>query len=144
MGGQARDRVAARKGLVEQEQPGFDRQGAREIARLVHPSAEIPVKIGNTAVSRRVVEAVWGFFAIYVVVFTALLLALMMTGLDQESAFAAVAATLNNLGPGLGDVTSGFMTVSPEGQWIVIVAMVLGRIEIFTLLVLITPTCWRR
>ena len=120
------------------------RQGAREIARLVHPSAEIPVKIGNTAVSRRVVEAVWGFFAIYVVVFTALLLALMMTGLDQESAFAAVAATLNNLGPGLGEVTSGFMTVSPEGQWIAIVAMVLGRLEIFTLLVLVTPTFWRR
>ncbi|MEO0615621.1 MAG: potassium transporter TrkG, partial [Pseudomonadota bacterium] len=112
--------------------------------RLVHPSAEIPVKIGNTAVSRRVVEAVWGFFALYVVVFTVLLLALMTTGLDQESAFAAVAATLNNLGPGLGEVTNGFMTVSPAGQWIAIVAMVLGRLEIFTLLVLVTPTFWRR
>jgi trk system potassium uptake protein TrkH len=120
------------------------RQGTREIARLVHPSAEIPVKIGKVAVSRRVIEAVWGFFAIYVVVFTALLLAMLMTGLDQESAFAAIAASLNNLGPGLGEVTSGFMTVSPAGQWIAIVAMVLGRLEIFTLLVLITPTFWRR
>lgn len=120
------------------------RQGAREIARLVHPSAEIPVKIGRKAVSRRVVEAVWGFFAVYMVVFVAILLALLSTGLDQESAFAAVAATLNNLGPGLGEVTSGFMNVSPAGQWICIVAMVLGRLEIFTLLVLITPTFWRR
>ncbi|MEM7612734.1 MAG: TrkH family potassium uptake protein [Pseudomonadota bacterium] len=120
------------------------RQGAREIARLVHPSAEIPVKIGNKAVSRRVVEAVWGFFAVYIVVFVIILLALMSTGLDQVSAFAAVAATLNNLGPGLGEVTSGFMTVSAQGQWIAIVAMVLGRLEIFTLLVLITPTFWRR
>ncbi len=120
------------------------RQGAREIARLVHPSAEIPVKIGNKAVSNRVVEAVWGFFSVYVVVFVILMLALMWTGLDQESAFAAIAATLNNLGPGLGEVTSGFMNVSPAGQWIAIVAMVLGRLEIFTLLVLITPTFWRR
>ncbi len=120
------------------------RQGAREIARLVHPSAEIPVKIGKKAVSRRVVEAVWGFFAVYIVVFVVILLALVSTGLDQESAFAAVAATLNNLGPGLGEVTSGFMNVSPTGQWICIVAMVLGRLEIFTLLVLITPTFWRR
>ncbi|MEM6818250.1 MAG: TrkH family potassium uptake protein [Pseudomonadota bacterium] len=120
------------------------RQGAREIARLVHPSAEIPVKIGKKAVSRRVVEAVWGFFAVYIVVFVVILLALVSTGLDQESAFAAVAATLNNLGPGLGEVTSGFMNVSPAGQWICIVAMVLGRLEIFTLLVLITPTFWRR
>ena len=120
------------------------RQGAREIARLVHPSAEIPVKIGRKAVPRRVVEAVWGFFAVYIVVFALILLALLGTGLDQESAFAAVAATLNNLGPGLGEVTSGFMNVSPVGQWICIVAMVLGRLEIFTLLVLITPTFWRR
>ncbi|MFK8053989.1 MAG: TrkH family potassium uptake protein [Woeseiaceae bacterium] len=120
------------------------RQGAREIARLVHPSAEIPVKIGNKAVSRRVVEAVWGFFALYIVVFTAILLALLSTGLDQESAFSATAATLNNLGPGLGEVTSGFMNVSPAGQWVSVIAMVLGRLEIFTLLVLITPTFWRR
>lgn len=120
------------------------RQGAREIARLVHPSAEIPVKIGNKAVSRRVVESVWGFFAIYVVVFVVILLLLLSTGLDQESAFAAVAATLNNLGPGLGEVTSGFMNVSPAGQWVSVFAMVLGRLEIFTLLVLITPTFWRR
>ncbi|MEN7341651.1 MAG: TrkH family potassium uptake protein [Pseudomonadota bacterium] len=120
------------------------RQGAREIARLVHPSAEIPVKIGNKAVSRRVVEAVWGFFALYIVVFTVILLALLSTGLDQASAFAATAATLNNLGPGLGEVTSGFMNVSPAGQWVSVIAMVLGRLEIFTLLVLVTPTFWRR
>ncbi|MEL6868500.1 MAG: TrkH family potassium uptake protein [Pseudomonadota bacterium] len=120
------------------------RQGAREIARLVHPSAEIPVRIGNKAVSRRVVEAVWGFFSVYMVVFVIILLLMLSTGLDQQSAFSAVAATLNNLGPGLGEVTTGFMNVTPAGQWISIIAMVLGRLEIFTLLVLITPTFWRR
>ncbi|MEM8983608.1 MAG: TrkH family potassium uptake protein [Pseudomonadota bacterium] len=120
------------------------KQGAREITRLVHPSAEIPVRIGRKAVSYRVIEAVWGFFAVYVIVFVTVLMALLATGLDPVTAFSAVAATLNNLGPGLGGVTGGFMGVSDAGKWVSIVAMVLGRLEIFTLLVLITPTFWRR
>ncbi len=119
------------------------KQGVREIVRLVHPSAEIPVKLGNTAVQHRVVDAVWGFFSIYVVVFSAMLVLMMMTGLDQVTAFSAVAATLNNLGPGLGDVASGFMTLTDPAKWIAIAGMLLGRLEIFTLLVLITPTFWR-
>jgi len=120
------------------------KQGVREIVRLVHPSAEIPVKLGNKAVPPRVVDAVWGFFSVYVVVFSAMMLAMMATGLDQVTAFSAIAATLNNLGPGLGDVASGFMSVSDPAKWISIAAMLLGRLEIFTLLVLITPTFWRR
>ena len=119
------------------------KQGIREIVRLVHPSAEIPVKLGNTAVQHRVVDAVWGFFAMYVVVFSAMLVLMMMTGLDQVTAFSAVAATLNNLGPGLGDVASGFMSLTDPAKWIAIAGMLLGRLEIFTLLVLITPTFWR-
>ena len=119
------------------------KQGVREIARLVHPSAEIPVKLGTSAVPPRVVDAVWGFFSVYIVVFSIMLLAMMMTGLDQVTAFSAVAATLNNLGPGLGDVAAGFMTVPDTAKWIAIVGMLLGRLEIFTLLVLITPTFWR-
>jgi len=119
------------------------KQGAREVARLVHPNAEIPVKLGNTAVPYRVVDAVWGFFSVYIVVFGVMLLAMMATGLDQVTAFSAVAATLNNLGPGLGDVTSGFMSVSDTAKWISVAGMLLGRLEIFTLLVLITPTFWR-
>jgi trk system potassium uptake protein TrkH len=118
-------------------------QGVREIVRLVHPSAEIPVKLGNKAVQFRVVDAVWGFFSVYIVVFVVLMLAMLATGLDQVTAFSAIAATLNNLGPGLGDVASGFMTVSDPGKWIAIAGMLLGRLEIFTLLVLITPTFWR-
>ena len=119
------------------------KQGVREIARLVHPNAEIPVKLGSKAVSPRVVEAVWGFFSVYIIVFGVMLLAMMSTGLDQVTAFSAVAATLNNLGPGLGDVASGFMSISDTAKWISVVGMLLGRLEIFTLLVLITPTFWR-
>ena len=119
------------------------KQGAREIVRLVHPSAEIPVKLGSTAIPFRVVDAVWGFFSVYIVVFGIMLLAMMSTGLDQVTAFSAVAATINNLGPGLGEVAAGFMTLTDTAKWIAIVGMLLGRLEIFTLLVLITPTFWR-
>jgi trk system potassium uptake protein TrkH len=119
------------------------KQGIREIARLIHPNAEIPVKLGASAVPVRVVDAVWGFFSVYIVVFGAMLVAMMATGLDQVTAFSAVAATLNNLGPGLGDVASGFMTVNDPAKWVAIVGMLLGRLEIFTLLVLITPVFWR-
>ncbi len=119
------------------------KQGAREIMRLVHPSAEIPVKVGNKAVPYRVVDAVWGFFAVYMIVYGIMMLAMMFTGLDQVTAFSAVAATLNNLGPGLGDVSSGFMTLTNEAKWIAVAGMLLGRLEIFTLLVLITPMFWR-
>ena len=72
-----------------------------------------------------------------------MLIMMMATGLDQVTAFSAVAATLNNLGPGLGEVAAGFMTVSDTAKWIAVVGMLLGRLEIFTLLVLITPTFWR-
>jgi trk system potassium uptake protein TrkH len=119
------------------------KQGVREVARLVHPSAEIPVKLGNAAIPPRVVDAVWGFFSVYIIVFGVMLLAMMATGLDQVTAFSAVAATLNNLGPGLGDVTSGFMSLSDTAKWISVAGMLLGRLEIFTLLVLVTPTFWR-
>jgi trk system potassium uptake protein TrkH len=119
------------------------KQGTREIVRLVHPSAEIPVKLGSGAVPFRVVDAVWGFFSVYVIVYGIMLIAMMSTGLDQVTAFSAVAATLNNLGPGLGEVAAGFMTVDTTAKWIAVAAMLLGRLEIFTLLVLITPTFWR-
>jgi trk system potassium uptake protein TrkH len=120
------------------------KQGSREIARLVHPSAEIPVKLGPRAVQPRVIEAVWGFFSVYVVVFAVMMMLMLSTGLDQVTAFSAVAAVLNNLGPGLGDVASGFTTVPTLGKWVAILAMVMGRLEIFTLLVLVTPIFWRR
>jgi len=119
------------------------KQGLREIVRLIHPNAEIPVKIGNTAVPFRVVDAVWGFFSVYIVVFGVMLIAMMATGLDQVTAFSAVAATLNNLGPGLGGIAAGFMDLNETAKWISIGGMLLGRLEIFTLLVLFTPVFWR-
>jgi trk system potassium uptake protein TrkH len=119
------------------------KQGGREVKRLVHPSAQIAVKIGGTVVPQRVIDSVWGFFAAYIGIFVVLLLVVMATGLDQVSAFSAVAACMNNLGPGLGEVLANFASVNDYAKWLLAGAMLLGRLEIFTLLVLFTPAFWR-
>ncbi|MCB1877460.1 MAG: TrkH family potassium uptake protein [Chromatiales bacterium] len=119
------------------------KQGMREITRLIHPSAHIPVRVGGKTLSPRVVDAVWGFFALYVASFTFMYLALAATGLDLITSFSAVAACMNNLGPGLGGVGASFAELGDLAKWILCFAMVLGRLEIFTLLVLITPGFWR-
>jgi trk system potassium uptake protein TrkH len=119
------------------------RQGMREIVRLIHPNAQVPIKIGGTLMPYRVVDAVWGFFATYVAVFSFMLLALMATGLDQVTAFSAVAACINNLGPGLGDVALHYGEIGSTAKWILSLAMLLGRLEIFTLLVVLSPSFWR-
>ncbi len=120
------------------------KQGMREISRLIHPNAKIPVKVGNKAMPERVVEAVWGFFATYIGCFTLMMLALLATGLDQVTAFSAVAACMNNLGPGLGDVGFHYGAINDTAKWVLTLAMLLGRLEIFTLLVLFLPAFWRR
>jgi trk system potassium uptake protein TrkH len=120
------------------------KQGARELKRLVHPSAQIAVKIGKKPLPEKVLEAVWGFFAAYFAISALMILLLMATGLDQETAFSAVAACLNNLGPGLGDVGQNFASINDFAKWVLCLAMLLGRLEIFTLLVLFTPAFWRK
>ncbi|HTE41229.1 MAG TPA: TrkH family potassium uptake protein [Steroidobacteraceae bacterium] len=120
------------------------KQGSREIVRLVHPNAILPVKLGDKAVDWRIIDAVWGFFAIYVACFAVLMVALMATGVDQITAFSAIASGINNAGPGLGQVTLTFTTMNETGKWIYILAMLLGRLEIYPLLVLIAPAFWRR
>jgi trk system potassium uptake protein TrkH len=119
------------------------RQGTREVTRLIHPNAEVAVKLGDKPVGPRIVEAVWGFFAVYLVVFTLLMLALMGTGVDQITAFSAIATCINNVGPGLGEVASNFQSVNASGLWISTIAMLLGRLEIFPILVLLSPGFWR-
>ncbi len=120
------------------------KQGLREVERLIHPRAEIPIKLGKVPVPGRVVEAVWGFFAVYVMVFMAMLLALLATGLDIITAFSAVGACINNLGPGLEGVAQTYGDLPDTAKWILCLAMLLGRLEVFTLLVLVTPTFWRK
>ncbi len=120
------------------------KQGQRELRRLIHPNAHLLVKVGRNAMSDQVVDAVWGFFAAYVLVFLVFMLLMMAVGLDQVSAFSAVAASMNNLGPGLGDVSANYSSVSDAGKLLLSLAMLMGRLEIFTLLVLFTPEFWKR
>ncbi|MGY2999466.1 Trk-type K+ transport system membrane component [Ewingella americana] len=118
-------------------------QGSRELKRLVHPNAVYTIKLGNRALPERIIEAVWGFFSAYALVFIVSMLAIVATGVDNFSAFAAVTATLNNLGPGLGVVADNFASMNSTAKWVLIVTMLFGRLEVFTLLVLFTPTFWR-
>jgi trk system potassium uptake protein TrkH len=118
-------------------------QGKREVDRLIHPKAVYSVKLGDRAIPGRVVEAVWGFFAAYAIVFVVIMIGLIGTGLDNISAFSATAAALNNLGPGLGSIAGTYAQVSDSGKWLLMTAMLFGRLEIFSLLVLFSPTFWR-
>lgn len=121
----------------------IQKQGARELRRLIHPNAIYHVKLGRKVVDDRVIEAVWGFFSIYIILFILMMLAIMGTGLDFTTAFSAVGAAINNLGPGLGDVSAHYGNINDTAKWILCFAMLLGRLEIFTLLVLFSPAFWR-
>lgn len=120
------------------------KQGLREVHRLIHPNAIFPIKMNKRPVSNRIIEAVWGFFSVYVILFLFMLLAVVATGLDFLSAFSAVAACINNLGPGLGSVAYHYGDITSTAKIILCLAMILGRLEIFTLLVLFTPMFWRK
>lgn len=120
------------------------KQGQREIMRLIHPNAQVTVKIGKQPVDDSIINAVWGFFAAYVALFVLIMLILMFNGLDQITAFSAVAATINNLGPGLGEVSANYASLSDFNKLLLCFSMLLGRLEIFTLLVLLTPAFWRK
>ncbi|MBS3957883.1 MAG: TrkH family potassium uptake protein [Xanthomonadaceae bacterium] len=119
------------------------RQGFRELKQLVHPKGQFLVKVGGKRVSESVVIAVAGFCALYLLAFVAMTLLLVADGVDLVTAFSAVAACINNLGPGLGAVASNYQELGLFSTWVCSFAMVLGRLEVFTLLVLLTPQFWR-
>ena len=119
------------------------KQGRREINQLIHPSAFFPIKLGGKPVPDNVINAIWGFFALYIFSYLVLSLAMTATGADPLTAFSAVTACLNNLGPGLGAVAKNYAAIDPAGKWILSGAMLMGRLELFTLLVLLTPAFWR-
>jgi trk system potassium uptake protein TrkH len=120
------------------------KQGMREVMRLIHPNAVIAVKVGKVSVPDSIAQAVWGFFSVYVMLFFLMLVGVMATGVDQVTAWSAVGSALNNLGPALGEATSHYGNLPDFAKWVLVVAMLLGRLEIFTVLVLFTPAFWRR
>lgn len=122
------------------------KQWFRETVALVHPHAVIPLKIAGQVVSNRVVNSVLAFVFVYFMTIVVLTFVLLATELDFITAFTAVLASLNNAGPGLGQVgpATNYAALSDLQTWICILAMFLGRIELFTFLVLFTRTFWRK
>ena len=115
----------------------------KEIKTFIHPSAYVSIKLNHKSVSESVLVSVWGFFSLYVIAFVIILIALMFSGLDQVSAFSATAASINNLGPGLGEVAANYGSVSDSAKWILSFSMLLGRLEILTLMALLHKAFWR-
>jgi trk system potassium uptake protein TrkH len=120
------------------------KQAQRELRRLIHPSAEVPIKLEGRVVPDEIVYAVGGFFSVYIGFTIILTFVMMTTGLDAVTAFSSVAACINNLGPGLNQLNASMASVTDFGKSVLIFTMLLGRLEIFTLLIIFTPGFWRR
>lgn len=121
----------------------LQKQGQREIQRLIHPHANYLIKIGNKEVPAKVIEAVWGFLAVFIAVFTVLLLLLLATEQDLLTAYSALLAAISGAGVGMGKAAVDYQSLQDSSKWILSFAMLAGRLEIFTLLVLLSPTFWR-
>ncbi|WP_083265714.1 TrkH family potassium uptake protein [Pseudomonas sp. 1D4] len=119
------------------------RQGVREFQRLLHPNGVFTLKLGRRQIPERVVESVWAFCSIYLMTFVVLLLLLMAMGLDQLTAFSTLASCMNNLGPALGEAATHYGNLPDGAKLVLSLAMVLGRLEVFSLLILLSPAFWR-
>jgi trk system potassium uptake protein TrkH len=121
-------------------------QAGRELHRLVHPQAVAPVRVGGQVVQNRIVFAVLAFVVLYFGTVVVLTFALLLSRLDFLTAFSAIIACINNAGPGLGQVgpAGNYQGLTDFQTWICALAMLLGRLEIFSVLVLFTPTLWRK
>jgi len=122
------------------------RQAVRELERLVHPRAVTPIKLGGQVVENRIIFAVLAYMLVYGVTIAAITLLLTATGLDLLSALSAASACVNNIGPGLAKVgpTQTYAHLTEFQTWICTIAMLLGRLELLTVFVLLTPAFWRR
>jgi trk system potassium uptake protein TrkH len=116
----------------------------REIKRLLHPQGVFLIRLnGANQIPHRTLHSVFGFFSLYVASFTVLLLLMMVDGVDQVTAFSAIATCMNNMGPGLGGVTQSFLGLDDPAKIISVASMLLGRLEVVSILVLLNPEYWR-
>ncbi|WP_372934548.1 TrkH family potassium uptake protein [Mariniphaga sediminis] len=116
-----------------------------ELRRIIHPHAVIPVKFNRQSVDAKIINNVLAFFMFYFVIFGASTIVFSFIEPDMESAMGAVATSLGNIGPGLGNVgpAENFLHISPAGKWFLSFLMLLGRLELFTVLVIFSPSFWR-
>jgi trk system potassium uptake protein TrkH len=122
------------------------KQGAKELARLIHPRGISRIKIGTQNIPDHVMQAVWSFAGLYILIFILLSMAISSYGIDQITAFSAAGATLTGLGPGLGEVgpSSNYGHLPDGVKLLLCLSMLLGRLEIFTILVIFTPAFWKK
>ena len=122
------------------------KQSRRELVRIVHPNAVTPVVLGGAAVSDRVMRSVIAYMMMYGATLVGLTMLLLFSGLDVVTAFTAVLACVNNIGPGLGEVgpAVNYGSLSDFQTWVCTAAMLLGRLELLSVLVLFTPSFWRK
>lgn len=119
-------------------------QSKREVKRLIHPQGVVSVKLGDQVLPENVIQAIWAFVAVFFALFAVLLLLLLADGLHIKTAFGAVASCISNTGAAIGSVASNFEHIPAFSKWVLIVSMLAGRLEIFTLLVLFIPSYWRK
>lgn len=117
-----------------------------ELIKLIHPRAVRRVKLGGKSVPHEVLSGIWGFFALYLSLFVLSSFILAALGVDVLTSFAAVAASIGNIGPGLGTVgpAENYAHIPWLGKWVLILCMLLGRLEIYTVLILFVPEFWRK
>jgi len=122
------------------------KQAAREFKKLIHPQAITPIRLGNKTISEEVMRNITSFFFLYIFIFVICSFIMSALGLDMVSASASVAATLGNVGPGLGIVgpSKTYTLIPPLGKIVLTICMLLGRLEIYTVLVLIVPEFWKK
>ena len=122
------------------------KQALREMSRIVHPRAVRPVTLGGHVIGSGTISAVLGFMLVYGGVIIGLTMVLLLTGLSLDTSFSAVVASVNNMGPGLNEVgpAGNFQGLNDFQTWVCTLAMLLGRLEMLSFLVLFTPGFWRK
>lgn len=118
----------------------------KELYRLIHPHAVTTIKLGKSKVSEEVMGSIWGFFILYLLLTVVAALIMSSLGLDMMTAFSSVAATIGNVGPGLGMVgpVSTYSEIPCLGKWVLSFCMLVGRLEIYTVIVLLVPEFWKK
>ena len=120
------------------------RLGMKEIHKFIRPNAQVSVKLNKSSINEKALVSVLGFFSLYAISFFLILMLLMFAGLDQVTAYSATAATMNNLGPGLGDVAQSYSSVGEAAKWILSFSMLIGRLEVLTIIAIFHKAFWRQ
>jgi trk system potassium uptake protein TrkH len=119
------------------------RLGMKEIHKFIRPNAQVSIKLNNASINEKALVSVLGFFSLYAISFIFIMMLLMFAGLDQVTAYSATAATMNNLGPGLGEVAQNYGSVGETAKWILSFSMLIGRLEVLTIIAIFHRAFWR-